>query len=289
VDIVYSGSQTFNRLGMKHIAITGGTSGIGLEMTRKLLREEHQVTLLVRNVRKAEALRNDLPNEVNLHIIPCDLANLSNVRNAANELLQTMTRVDVLINNAGGLFDERSLSDDGFEQHFAVNHLGHFFLTNLIIDLLLESQCRIMNVSSEAHRIAKLNFNDLQSSGNYSSITAYGTSKLLNILFTHGLHQKYQAKGLKVYSAHPGVVASNFAQNYAGWVRWGYRILSPFMINSTKGAEHILHPLMHEPAYPSDTYFKNGRMSKPKIPGDIGKLSDQLWEVSLSLVTQQMA
>jgi NAD(P)-dependent dehydrogenase (short-subunit alcohol dehydrogenase family) len=190
----------------KTIAITGATSGIGLASSEALLEKGNQLIFLVRNVEKAENVISDWDKKENVSIIECDLADLKSVKKAAAELLGKTEQLDVLINNAGGTFQERLESKDGFELHFAVNHLGHFLLTKTIMPLLVKSNTKVINVSSEAHRAGKPDWKDLNLEKSYSAIKGYGNAKLYNILFTKSLVDR----GLNSYDLHPGVIDSGF-------------------------------------------------------------------------------
>jgi NAD(P)-dependent dehydrogenase (short-subunit alcohol dehydrogenase family) len=147
-------------------------------------------------------------------------------------------RLDVLLNNAGVLVTTRRTTVDGIEETFAVNHLGYFLLTNLLLDLLIKSApARIVNVSSEAHRGAHMRWDDLQFERTpYRQFSAYGQSKLCNILFTRELARRLEGKGVTANALHPGVVASGFGQTDGGLMRFVIRLAHPFMIGPEKGA-----------------------------------------------------
>lgn len=178
---------------LKTTVITGGTSGIGKETVLVLAKKGHAVYMLVRDTVKGEEVRKEVVAESNnqeIYVIHCDLANLKSVKNAAEVLKVKLFAINVLINNAGGIVNERELSKDGFEMTFAINHLGHFLLTMLLMPLLERGQARIINVSSEAHKMGRPDFDDLQSEKKYSSVKAYGNAKLFNIYFTKSLAER---------------------------------------------------------------------------------------------------
>src|SRR5690554_4944952 len=178
-----------------NLAITGATSGIGKETVRGLTKEFKEIFILARNKEKAEALVRDLTPEapnVKFHIINCDLMDLNSVAAAAEQVKSEAGHLDVLINNAGGVNKERTVTKDGLEASFSLNHLGHFLLTRKLLPLLeASSSARIINVSSEVHRLAKPDMEDLQYEKSYNALTVYADVKLFNVLFTKSLAEKY--------------------------------------------------------------------------------------------------
>lgn len=150
-----------------------------------------------------------------------DLSSQAAIRALADEVRRNAPTVDVLLNNAGGIFGQRTLSVDGIEMTFALNHLGYFLLTLLLLPTIRESrQGRIVNVASDAHAGAKLDFDDLQGERGYSAWRAYGRSKLANIYFSYELARRLEGTGVSVNCLHPGFVASNFAGEAKGLIGW---------------------------------------------------------------------
>jgi NAD(P)-dependent dehydrogenase (short-subunit alcohol dehydrogenase family) len=151
----------------------------------------------------------------NAVFVQLDLASLDSVRKFAAKILEEEPRIDILINNAGVVNTAYTKSTDGFELTFAINHLGHFLLTNLLLDRIKEApSARIINVSSSAHHRAQMDFNDLNSERSYGPVKAYGRSKLANILFTRKLTKELQGTGVTVNALHPGAIYTNiFSQN----------------------------------------------------------------------------
>lgn len=269
---------------MKKIAITGATSGIGLVAAQTLHQQGNKVFLLVRNIEKAQKIIQSWANPDSVEIIECDLANLASVRKASELLISKTDQLDVLINNAGGIFQHRELSNDGFEMHFAMNHLGHFLLTRLIIDLL-KPTARIINVSSEAHRAGKLDFNDLQLAKSFGSLKGYANAKLCNVYFTTQLHERYFQQGISSFSLHPGVVRTAFAAESKGFIGWLFRTAQPFMISAEKGAATTLYlataPYIEKH---SGGYFKKKKPVKLSAIALRHDLAKQLWNESEKLV-----
>jgi NAD(P)-dependent dehydrogenase (short-subunit alcohol dehydrogenase family) len=225
----------------------------------------------------------DLPNALNLRLVYCDLEDLFSVRNAASELRFQLSRIDILINNAGGIFQKRELGKNGIEKHLAVNHLGHFVLTSELIDLLKASGARIIHVSSEAHRIGKLDFDDLQMQKGYAAFKAYGNAKLMNIYFAKELHRRYHDQGIKSFALHPGVIKSGFYTHFTGLYRWMTPLLSPLMKTPEQGAETIVFLAEEDVDASSGNYFKNKKISRPSRLSEDQALAEQLWNKSAEL------
>ncbi len=271
---------------MKKIAITGATSGIGLETAKALLEKGHHLIFLIRDIEKGQKLLLDLPNANNVQIIKCDLAELKSVKHAAEELLKTNNHLDVLLNNAGGTFENRKESKDGLELHFAINHLGHFLLVKQLLPLLEKSKTKIINVSSEAHKAGKLDFNDLQLEKNYSTIKAYGNAKLCNVLFTKSLSRK----GFTSYCLHPGVIDSGFGNNLSWIFKILWKLGKPFMKSTREGASTNIYLCLNDLTEDlNGSYFKN---QKPFRPSDNSKniaVQDKLWRVSEEIIADKLS
>lgn len=207
----------------KTVLITGATAGIGRITARELADKGARVVLLARNREKAQATRAWIAEETGneaVGIIIADFSSLLQVRAAAEEYRSQYGALDVLINNAGAVFFNRSESEDGIEMTFAVNHLAPFLLTNLLLDALRESpKARIVTVSSRAHVDANMDFDDLEGHRRYGPMRAYGQSKLANILFTNELARRLEGSDITANALHPGFVASEFGKNNSGFVR----------------------------------------------------------------------
>lgn len=195
--------------------ITGANSGLGFEAAKILAGKGAAVTLAVRNRAKgeaaAEAIRAAVPAAA-LEVAALDLANLVSVRSFAAAFMQTHGKLDLLLNNAGVMALPRRTTADGFEMQFGTNHLGHFALTGLLLPLILKTlAARIVTVSSGAHLFGKMNFDDLHGERSYGKWSAYGQSKLANLLFAYELQRRLSAAGSSVISvaAHPGYASTN--------------------------------------------------------------------------------
>lgn len=265
----------------KIVLITGITSGIGLETANALVDKEYRVTGLVRDVEKGEKLLSSGDLAEGIPLIECDLANLKSVEKAVWEVRKRCERIDILINNAGGIFTGRSITEDGLEMTFAVNHLGHFALTMGILDILLSSEARIINVSSEAHKYGKLDFEDLNAEKKYSAMKAYGDGKLCNIYFTHELHKRFHSSGLTSFALHPGVVRTNFFAPFKGPLGWLIRLFGFLMISSKKGAQTSIHVATeNDISEHSGKYFKNKKVTPVSSVARDENAAARLWELS---------
>ena len=181
---------------------------------------------------------------------------------------------------------QRHITMDGFEMTFQTNHLGHFLLTNLLLDSLKKSKSRIINVSSAAHQAGRLNFEDLQwTKRSYSSFRAYADAKLCNIYFPRELHRRYNVQGITAYSLHPGVVASNFAGDSSGILHFVFKAARPFMISTEKGAKTQLY-LATAPDIEkfSGKYFVKSKPARESTTAINPKISARLWEESERLL-----
>jgi NAD(P)-dependent dehydrogenase (short-subunit alcohol dehydrogenase family) len=275
-------------MSIRTTVITGATSGIGKETALALAKSDHALYLLVRKVDKGEQLKKELIDETGnpaIHVVKCDMADLQSVKEAAAELNAKLFNINILINNAGGAWMERQLSKDGFEMTFAVNHLGAFLLTESLMPLLQKGHARIINVSSEAHRSAKPDFDDLQMEKKYGGFKAYGISKLFNIYFTKSLAEKYRQTGITAFALHPGVVKTNIWESATGFLKVLTWFLKPFMISPKKGAETMIYlatqPKMEQK---SGLYFIKCKVAKTAKNADNSAAKNRLWELSEKLI-----
>ncbi|HTO21975.1 MAG TPA: SDR family NAD(P)-dependent oxidoreductase, partial [Spirochaetia bacterium] len=212
----------------KTVLITGATAGIGRVTARQLAAAGARVIVIARNREKAEETRSWITAETGnkaVELIISDLSVLSQVRDAAREAGSRAGGIDVLINNVGAVFDRRVESADGIEMTLALNHLAPFLLTNLLLDALTQRPgARVVTVSSDAHQGARMDFDDLEGKQRYRGWTAYGQSKLANLLFTFELARRLAGTGITANALHPGFVASNFGKNSRALLRVGISV-----------------------------------------------------------------
>jgi len=211
--------------------VTGANSGLGLVTARELARAGATVVVACRNTGKGEQAANTIRSAVpgaSVEVRELDLADLASVHAFASRLAGERDRIDLLINNAGVMAPPRRVTVDGFESQLGTNHLGHFALTGLLLGMLLAApQPRVVTLSSGAHRMGRINFDDLQGERRYQHWLAYGQSKLANLLFCYELQRRASAAGtsLESLAAHPGYAATNL--QFAGpgiaaerWMMW---------------------------------------------------------------------
>ena len=207
------------KLDGKTVIITGGNSGIGLETAVDLAKRNARVILACRSVEKGEKAAVDVRKRSgndNVVFAQLDLASLDSIRQFAAKILEEEPQIDILINNAGVMIiPERRLTKDGFEMQFGTNHLGHFLLTNLLLDRIKEApSARIVNVSSVGYRFGSIDFQNLNCERSYSRISSYGCSKLANILFTRSLAKRLQGTNVTTNALHPGSIRTGLQQHW---------------------------------------------------------------------------
>jgi NAD(P)-dependent dehydrogenase (short-subunit alcohol dehydrogenase family) len=273
----------------KHVVVTGASNGIGLETALGLARLGASVALVARDGAKGEAALaavRQAPGGGEASLFLADLGSLAQVRRLAGELAAALPRIDVLLNNAGAMNTTRKESADGIELTFAVNHLAPFLLTTLLLPRLRASApSRVVTVSSEAHRIAPLDLDDLQARRAYSAMKVYGRSKLANVLFANELARRETGTGVTSNSLHPGVVASGFGRNDPGWFRVLVTLGRPFLATPAKGARTSIHvAAAPELAGVTGRYFKDRREVAPAPFARDEAVERRLWDLSERLV-----
>jgi len=267
--------------------ITGATSGIGLVTARELAKQGATVIVHGRSKEKCEQVVKDvktISGNSNVEFMLADLSKLSDVRNLAEEFKNRYNRLHVLINNAGAVYMRREETADGFEMTFGVNHISHFLLTNLLLDILKASApSRIINVSSRAHERGKIDFNDLQARKRYFAMTAYGQSKLANVLFTYELARRLEGTNVSVNALHPGFVASGFGMNN-NLMKLLRPIVKLIAISPEEGAKTTIYlATSPEAEGVSGKYFVERKAVKSSPASYDKEAAERLWKISEEL------
>jgi len=271
--------------------ITGGTDEIGKAAAHSLALQGAQLLLHGRDPEKglrAVAEIKARSGNSAIEFLQADFGSLAQVRQLAAMLAERAPRIDILINNAGGIFGKRTLSQDGYEMTFAVNHLAPFLLTHLLIDRLKSGgPARIVTTASNAHRGARIPFDDLQSAARYSPMSAYGLSKLANILFTRALAKRLQGTAVTATAVHPGFCLTNFGRNVQvnPLLKAVFRLAGLFARTAEKSAETVVY-LASSPQVQgaSGGYYFDCKPISPSSAAQDDSAAERLWEVSETLV-----
>jgi NAD(P)-dependent dehydrogenase (short-subunit alcohol dehydrogenase family) len=239
-------------------------------------------------VGRSPAKTKAVSDELGVASYIADFTVLSDVRRLADELRRDLPRIDVLANNAGGIFADRQVTVDGHEKTMQVNHLAPFLLTNLLMDVLVESRSSVINTSSLAHRIySKLDIEDIEVTKGYTPQVAYGNAKLENILFTRELDRRFHDQGISTAAFHPGGVATNFASEAKGTMRYAYHtpLRRLIFVTPAKGADTLVWLASSVPGrdWKSGEYYYKRKIKKTTAQAADAVLAAQLWEQSASL------
>lgn len=250
--------------------VTGSNSGIGKETASALSSLGATVIMAVRDRERGEEARQEIiiaTGNRNIDLMICDLSSMSSVRKFTTEFEDKYGRLNVLINNAGAVFNKRQTTADGFERTLAVNYLGPFLLTHELLPLLKSSApSRIVNLSSGLYKSGKIDYEDLQSEKNYKAMDAYSNAKLIILMWTYELARRLEDTGVTANAALPGFVATNLGRN-SGSLLYSleYMLLRPFQTSAKKGAE-------------TSVYLA----SSPKVEGVTGKCFSRMEETTTS-------
>jgi NAD(P)-dependent dehydrogenase (short-subunit alcohol dehydrogenase family) len=222
--------------------VTGSNSGIGKETALALSNLGAKVVMVVRNKERGEKALSEIIKKTGNHnaaLMICDLSSFDSIRRFSKEFTEKYNVLNVLINNAGAVFDKRQITVDGFERTLAVNYLGPFLLTHELVPLLKSSiPSRIINLSSGLYKSGKINLDDLQSEKNYNGMRVYASVKLMVIMYTYELARHLAGTGVTVNAVLPGFVATNLGRNSGSRLSsLMFRLVRPFQISAKKGAE----------------------------------------------------
>ena len=269
----------------KIAVVTGANTGIGKETARELARMGASVALLCRSESTGEAARLEIISDTGndrVALYTADFGSLEQIRRVAGELKAAYPAIHILVNNAGIIFPQRRVSEEGFELTLAVNHLAHFLLTDLLMDNIRASGSgRIVNVSSSAHKSGTIDRSDLMLTRDYSMSRAYSQSKLANVLFTRELARRIEGTGVTANALMPGVIASDFGRDFTGVVKLLFRFFRLFFITPAKGARtSVFLAASSEVEGISGEYFSKQRIAPSSPLSEDMDLAEWLWQES---------
>jgi NAD(P)-dependent dehydrogenase (short-subunit alcohol dehydrogenase family) len=279
--------QQWTGVAGKRVVITGATAGIGLAAALELARRGAVLSIVARNEERARAAADQIaqasPDGASPKVFMADLASQASIRALAAELLDRHDRIDVLANNAGAVNSKRTLTEDGIELTWAVNHLAPFLLTNLLLDRLKASApARVITTASDAHMGAHIPFDDFEAGRDSAKgFRRYGQTKLANILFTSELAHRIEGTGVTANCFHPGFVASEFNRNNGTRMRLAMFLARPFGRSVERGADTLVW-LADSPAVSEQSgwYFVDRRLGKPSNQALDHGSAARLWELS---------
>lgn len=273
-----------NGLHGRAVLVTGATNGIGLETARELVRRGAHVTIVGRDPARTARVAA----EIGAHdSVIADLSELAQVRRAAREFAARGGRLDVLVNNAGAMFNTRQETREGIERTWALNHLSPFLLTRELLPLLRRSPApRVVMVASAAHALGRVRLDDPEFRRGYRGWPAYAQSKLANILFTRDLARR--EPWLQANALHPGMVATGFGGHQGGVFSQLYRVVDRFSLTAMQGAQTTIH-LAADPVAVSGRYFVNSREARPQPQALDDGAALRLWDLSAAQVDAVLA
>ena len=280
-------------LNNKTIVISGATNGIGKAAAVELSKKNPRLLFTYRNQKLADELLTEIKNlspDTQVHSVYCDFSNQDSIKKCADEINNLCKKIDLLINNAGVVNTSYRETNEGIENTFAVNHLGYFLFTNLLLNKLKgENETRIINVSSAAHAFVKeMQWEDINYKSNFGQgLRCYGQSKLANLLFTRYLAIKLSTENISVNAMHPGGVNTSLGSQNKAWYSKPLRlILKPFFRSPLKGAESIIYLATKQDDGVTGEYFFNSKIHKSSAYSKNLEEAHKLWDLSEELVGQ---
>lgn len=277
------------------IVITGSSAGIGKETARILAYMGATIIFACRDKNKTVTVLQEIQKETknsNLEFMRLDLGDLQSIKEFVQEFSSKYQKLNILINNAGVNTIERKLTKDGFEMQFGTNHLGHFYLTTLLLDIIKKSgPSRVINVSSRFHARSKMRWDDLMYEGGYSGLTVYGQSKLANVLFAKELQSRVNPNEVKVFSLHPGVIKTEIARDYEE--KWYFKMVLPiyswFQKTPLEGAQTTLYCALEDfDKLESGGYYVDCKRAEEAVHANSEEDRKRLWEVSEKLINEKI-
>ena len=280
-------------LNNKTIVISGATNGIGKAAAIELSKENPKLLFTYRNQSLADELLaeiKDISPNTQVQSVYCDFSDQDSIKKCTNEINDLCANIDVLINNAGVVNTSYHETGEGIENTFAVNHLGYFLFTNLLLQKLKgDNETRIVNVSSAAHSFVKeMQWEDINFKNNFGQgLRSYGQSKLANLLFTRYLAIKLSTDNISVNAIHPGGVNTSLGSQNKAWYSKPLRlILKPFFRSPLKGAESIIYLATKQDDGVTGEYFVDSKIHKSSTYSKNLEEAHKLWDLSEKLVGQ---
>ncbi len=275
----------------KTMLVTGATSGIGKVTALELARAGHCVLLTSRDPKKGQRVLEEIQSATgnqSLELYVGDFSSMADVRRVALEVRAKHPKLEVLLNNAGGVNIDRKMTVDGFEQTFAVNHLAPFLMTNLLLEPLKAGKARVVNVASDANNAGRIRWNDLNFKTGYMGFLVYAQSKLMNIVFSNELARRLHGTGLTSNALHPGVVRTNFWDTNNLMMRMIFGIIQRLGSITPEEAAKTTLFLATSSSVEGVTgkYFVKNQEHKSNPIADDETAQERLWEVSEGLVSK---
>ncbi|XP_056155103.1 retinol dehydrogenase 12, like [Lampris incognitus] len=278
------------RLDDKTVVITGANTGIGKETALDLAKRGAKIIIACRDMEKAQTAVKEVTESSGNQNVICmklDLSDTKSIKEFAETINKGETKLNILINNAGVMVCPYGKTADGFEMQIGVNHMGHFLLTYLLLDLIKGSApSRIINVSSMAHAWGTINIDDINSEKAYDKRAAYSQSKLANILFTRSLAKRLQGTGVTAYSLHPGVVQTDLWRHLNGPQQFVMKMVSPFTKNAAQGAQTTIYCAV-EPELEKESggYYSDCAPASCSTAAMDDDMAKKLWELSCQMLS----
>jgi len=265
--------------------VSGATSGIGKVTATALASQGAQIIMLCRNKDKGEQVKEEIIHKTgntNIRFFLVDFSSQKDIRKAAEEINASVPHIDLLVNNAGAFYDKRTVTEDNLELTFAVNHIGYFLLTQLLLDKIKKApKARIVNVASQAQMMGSIYFDDINLEKGFMPMKAYAQSKLANIMFTFELAEKLKDTGITVNCLHPGVVNTGFSKNGTSLFTTLFNSASRFFMTPEQGAQtSIWLATSPEVEGISGKYFARKKEIRAKKIAYDKQARKRLWELS---------
>jgi NAD(P)-dependent dehydrogenase (short-subunit alcohol dehydrogenase family) len=269
------------------IVITGASDGIGAAAARRLHESGENVVVIGRSQSKTAAVAAELGAD---HFV-ADFADLSQVRAVADQIRTAYSRIDVLANNAGGMFTKAETTADGHEMTFQVNYLAPFLLTTRMMDVLVESRAAVVNTTSSSYKLLRrVTVTDLENTAERRPSTAYALTKLAIVLFTRELHRRYHHRGLSAATFHPGFVNSNFGEasgsRFLVFMKYHVPLAVRFTVTADEAADQLVWLASSIPGvdWTSGEYYSKGKIAKASRVAKDPDLARELWDRTMAKI-----